>query len=114
MIGSTGLTRIPGLAINSSGDIYATSRSAEAVLYRIDAGTGSAVFVGIEDAEKLIPKECALEQNYPNPFNLSTTISYSIEHSGAVQFKIYNALGQLMRTLVNEEKYGGEYTVVWD
>jgi len=48
LIGSTGLDAIPGLAINSSGDIYATSgfSAAGAALYRIDAATGGAVLIG--------------------------------------------------------------------
>jgi hypothetical protein len=48
LIGSTGLTAAPGLAINSSGDIYAASGfSMSGIgLNRIDAVTGGALFVG--------------------------------------------------------------------
>ncbi len=45
-----------------------------------------------------------LEDNYPNPFNPTTTIKYSIADRGQVTLKIYNAAGQLVRTLVNEEQ----------
>ncbi len=55
-----------------------------------------------------------LQQNYPNPFNPSTTINYSVEVPGEVTLKISNNLGQLVRTLVDEEKPPGEHTVVWD
>ena len=54
-----------------------------------------------------------LSQNYPNPFNPSTTIRYTIPTRSAVRVQIYNLLGQLIATLVNEEKSAGEYQVLW-
>ncbi len=48
--------------------------------------------------------ENRLDPNYPNPFNPTTTIKYSVAERGQVTLKIYNAAGQLVRTLVNEEK----------
>jgi hypothetical protein len=45
-----------------------------------------------------------LENAYPNPFNPTTTIRYSIASAGRVSLKIYNAAGQLVRTLVDEEQ----------
>ena len=44
----------------------------------------------------------ALYQNHPNPFNPTATIGYSIEERGHVTLKIYNAVGQLVRSLVDE------------
>jgi hypothetical protein len=45
-----------------------------------------------------------LENAYPNPFNPTTTIRYSIASAARVSLKIYNAAGQLVRTLVDEEQ----------
>ncbi|NIM65448.1 MAG: T9SS type A sorting domain-containing protein [Candidatus Latescibacteria bacterium] len=56
----------------------------------------------------------SLAQNYPNPFNPSTTIKYSIKERAHVSLKIYNVAGQLVKTLVNEEKPAGEYTKGWN
>ncbi|NIM18927.1 MAG: T9SS type A sorting domain-containing protein [Candidatus Latescibacteria bacterium] len=56
----------------------------------------------------------SLAQNYPNPFNPSTTIKYSIKARASVSLKIYNVTGQLVKTLVNEEKPAGEYTKGWN
>lgn len=55
-----------------------------------------------------------LLQNYPNPFNPSTTIKYSIKDRAHVSLKIYNVAGFLVRTLVNEKKIPGVYTVKWN
>ena len=52
--------------------------------------------------------------NYPNPFNPSTTISYQIQNSGNVDIGIYNIKGQLVKTLVGEQKTSGSYSLTWD
>ncbi len=59
----------------------------------------------------LAPKKYELQQNYPNPFNPSTTISYSLPHSGLVQLKVYDLLGREVADLVNEEQAMGNYKV---
>lgn len=58
--------------------------------------------------------EYALSQNYPNPFNPITTISYALPQDGIVTLKIYDALGREVKTLVNEFKTTGRYTVKFD
>ena len=54
-----------------------------------------------------IPTQYALEQNYPNPFNPSTTIRYTLPLSGKVSVRIYNLLGQLVTTLVDQNQNAG-------
>ncbi len=51
----------------------------------------------------------SLEQNYPNPFNPSTTIEFSIANSENVVLNIYNVLGELVQTLINENLEAGNY-----
>ncbi len=55
-----------------------------------------------------------LYQNRPNPFGSKTTFMYQIKNKRQVSLKIYNALGQLVKTLVNETKPAGIYQVNWD
>jgi hypothetical protein len=57
-----------------------------------------------------------LDNNYPNPFNPTTTIKFSVAERGHVTLKIYNAAGQLVRTLVDEEKapVQGGFTAQWN
>lgn len=52
-----------------------------------------------------------LLDNYPNPFNPSTIIKYSLKDDGKVSLKIFNSLGEEVRTLVNEIKPAGNYEV---
>lgn len=63
------------------------------------------------------PEIFALHQNYPNPFNPVTTISYQLPAGQAlyhVTIKIYDALGRLIRVLVDENKAAGIYNVQWN
>ncbi|MCF7920402.1 MAG: T9SS type A sorting domain-containing protein [Candidatus Cloacimonetes bacterium] len=61
-----------------------------------------------------LPEVTLLEQNYPNPFNPETVIPFSIkESSGQVTLKIYNMKGQIVKTLLNEPAYAGNYQIVW-
>ncbi|MBX7151409.1 T9SS type A sorting domain-containing protein [bacterium] len=60
------------------------------------------------------PKDFALERNYPNPFNPTTNIRYSVPAENRVVIKVYNMLGQEVRTLVNDVKPAGKFEVAWD
>ncbi len=60
------------------------------------------------------PATSGLSPNYPNPFNASTQIAYHLAASGSVQLKIYNTLGHLVRTLVDQFQAVGSHQVRWD
>ena len=61
-----------------------------------------------------IPNEYGLDQNYPNPFNPSTTINYQLPQNGFVNISVYDILGNLVTTLVNEETNAGYHSITWN
>lgn len=64
--------------------------------------------------EKNTPTEFLLKGNYPNPFNPSTVISYELKKQNYVQLKVYDTLGRVVATLVNEEQQEGKHNVTFD
>jgi hypothetical protein len=68
----------------------------------------------ISEPIEILPSVFALDQNYPNPFNPSTVISYQLPKQSRVQIKIYDAIGNEIRSLIDEEKSAGKYNILWD
>jgi len=52
--------------------------------------------------------------NYPNPFNPTTTIIFSLPQSSFVKLDVFDQLGRLVQTLVDDKKDAGEYSVSFD
>ncbi len=73
--------------------------------------SGFVELTAVRANEDVIPAEFALGNNYPNPFNPETTINFSLNKAEAVTLRIYNATGQLVRTLVNERMQAGEWKI---
>ena len=61
-----------------------------------------------------IPIQFYLDQNYPNPFNPVTTIHFSVPVRYFVSLKVYDCLGQLIRTLISGITNPGTYAVEFD
>jgi hypothetical protein len=55
-----------------------------------------------------------LSQNYPNPFNPVTKINYSVPQADFITIKVYDVLGNLIETVVNERKSAGVYETEFD
>lgn len=75
--------------------------------------------VSVEDYFERITNDFALHQNYPNPFNPSTTITYSIPilpnpFYVKIKLLVYDNLGRVITTLVNEKKQSGTYSVTFN
>jgi uncharacterized delta-60 repeat protein len=66
---------------------------------------------GINDENSSLPENFELSQNYPNPFNPTTTIQFSLPQAGDVTLKVYNLLGEEVKTLINEYKQIGNHSI---
>ena len=55
-----------------------------------------------------------LNQNYPNPFNPATTISFNLNKSAQVKLSIYDALGRLVKVLLNDQLSEGHHNIEWN
>ncbi len=61
-----------------------------------------------------VPLNTELSGNYPNPFNPTTTISFALSTQEKVTIDIYNIKGEKVKTLLNETREAGFYTVEWN
>ena len=61
-----------------------------------------------------IPDSYSLAQNYPNPFNSTTTIYYTVPTAAEVKIKVYNLIGEEIKTLLNQEQSAGKNSIDWD
>jgi hypothetical protein len=120
-----------GLALSASGDVYLTGYtfspdfpttpgvydrthhgSSDVFVARIRIGSSVGVAERFSGGEQ--PDDYTLCQNYPNPFNTSSNIQYRIPMEGLVILKIFNILGQDVRTLIDKPQSAGSYVVLWD
>jgi len=138
LVGNTGIAKTHDLAFDATGKLLALSGFPPPFLpvkfLQIDPATGIGTQIGstrfrsvyglavsgnvvtgvVSQTAESLPTKFELQQNHPNPFNPETTIRYTLPSSGRVVLKIYNMLGEEIRTLVNEDQSAGYKSVVWD
>lgn len=56
-------------------------------------------------------RQPSLGQNYPNPAEIETIIPFSIPENALVRLRLYDILGRLVTTLINEVCTSGDYEV---
>ncbi len=69
---------------------------------------------GIDNETDLIDYNFELQNNYPNPFNPITNIIYSIDKTEFVTLKVYDILGNEIKTLIKDIQPRGEYKISFD
>ncbi len=136
LVGNPGFSRTPDIVFDDQGNLYGLAGGENDVseLISIDTTTGAgtvigsvgvvgvaglaiktAPVVGINDpVAEVVPRTTELLQNYPNPFNPLTIVNYQLSIDNWVTLKVYDLLGRKVKTLVNERKAAGSYTVKWD
>jgi len=98
----------PGPVVFLDGDmiVYVDHPDYGRELWKIDA---SVLPVAVEEGLN-VAHDFRLFENYPNPFNPTTTISYSLALPGNVELKVYNVIGELVKTLENRVLPAGEHS----
>lgn len=69
---------------------------------------------GVDYKNSNLSPNFMLHRSYPNPFNAATTIRYELTQTSRIKLAIYNNQGGQVRTLVDEVKRPGSYTMTWD
>ncbi len=66
--------------------------------------------------EKFTPASFSLSQNFPNPVlsNGGAIIQYSVPHAQIVRLKVYDVLGNEIKTVLDEKQLPGNYRVRLD
>jgi hypothetical protein len=62
----------------------------------------------------LHPETIKIKQNYPNPFNPTTTLEYHLSKDAFVDISVYDMLGNVIKTLVNDNQIPGSKSVQWN
>lgn len=96
--------------INSEHGIYEETEKAGLIF--LDKAMDEAM-VKVIHKESYEPESPQLFGNHPNPFNYQTTIRFKLYRSTHTKLIIYNSLGQIIKTLIDEEKSAGEYSLLW-
>ncbi|MDP4190358.1 MAG: M14-type cytosolic carboxypeptidase [Bacteroidota bacterium] len=103
------------LSLGSSGEIVISVNSNASNFVAADAFRViySGLPVNVEN-QVTIAKDFQLYQNYPNPFNSQTIIKYQLQESSNIKLLVYNSLGQIITTLVDEVRPKGRYEISFD
>jgi hypothetical protein len=118
-LGGPDLDAGSAIATDTSGNSFTTGVYSGPAMFGTTQLSGFGAFitkissfpVAVKNEINPITTVFSLKQNYPNPFNPSTSISFSIPTRHLVSLKVYNVLGKEIKTLCNEEKQEGQYTV---
>ncbi len=81
---------------------------------QIDFNGNSKTYNLANDVSIGVPQNASLFQNYPNPFNPTTTILYDVPEEAAVKILLYDQSGREVKTLINELKSAGYFTLNLD
>ena len=65
--------------------------------------------LSVNQVSNQTPKKYSLSQNYPNPFNPATVIKFDVPKSANVKIEIFDILGRLVETPVDQIMSPGEY-----
>lgn len=85
----------------------------------LHAGTSKGMYSSTSITNRIdnnhkVPSTFSLLQNYPNPFNPATVITYQLAANRVVTLKVYDVLGRLVNTLIDEHQTAGAHSVTFN
>ena len=84
-------------------------------IFSVNSGFGQFIGTNLEaDTKMSMPLEFTLHPNYPNPFNPFTIISYDLANEANVHLNVYDLMGRMIKTIVNETQPAGRYMAMWN
>jgi hypothetical protein len=114
--GTGTIAEIPATRLSGIGDTIPPKLT----ITRAFLSTGKGEGIPVAGIGANVPRQFELSQNYPNPFNPKTTIRFKVAATDGdgspvpVKLEVFNILGQSVKTLLNERRTPGNYTLEWD
>ena len=115
------LVKVDGFSGGDPGDDWIKDQQAQLLIYQTIQDLIS-LLTGMPKPDEdqfdtqgtVLPETFDVSNAYPNPFNPLTEINYQLPEASRVTLNIYNALGQKIRTLLNQTQQPGYHTAIWD
>ena len=103
-----------GIAVDALGNLFISDRGNRRVRMVIGVAAASldAVSVALEATQE-IPRAFALEA-FPNPFNDGLSIVFDLPERTELSLRVFNPLGQPVRTLETQIHSAGRFLARWD
>ncbi len=114
--GKTTILEIPASRLSGIGDTVPPKLT----ITRAFLSTGNGQGIPVAGVGANVPRQFELSQNYPNPFNPKTAIQFKVAPADGdgspvpVKLAVFNILGQSVKTLIDDRRAPGTYTLEWD
>jgi hypothetical protein len=95
-------------------DFDLTGRTQDNICYFDNISFSPSNSVGVDNRRETLPQGFALEQNFPNPFNPFTTLRYDLPEDALVNITIYDMMGRVVKTLINDQQTAGYKSIQWN
>jgi len=102
------------IGMKETPSVFQAEANRQAVIGFVVQADKNKLPTGIANSGDTAPDRFALFQAYPNPFNPFTSISFNLPAQSDISVRVYNQLGQEVRTLFKGEKSAGTHRLRWN